>query len=147
MERLWPLALALLACGGTPEPAARARGHELGSAVARIDQETISLAELQSFCRATGSSPRAALDRLIGERLLASYAAKRGYDALPSVRRGIEQARVRTLLAREVEGPGSPEGVAQRRDKLDRWLVSLAQAAHVTYDEAAIQKAFAQEQP
>lgn len=124
---------------GTERPLVRGEGV----AVAHVNGDPISLSEVQQLCDATQLSPHKALERLVAERLLAQHAAARGYGALPEVKRAQQQASVRVLLAQELEGPGQPPQVEQRRGKLQRWLAALARQTRVTYDEATIGQAFA----
>ncbi|MDB4975499.1 MAG: hypothetical protein JWN48_3840 [Myxococcaceae bacterium] len=148
--------VGLVACGSAREPAPRPASGELGQAAALVDGEAISLDEVERLRASTGLSARAALDRLIGERLLSRYAEQHGYGKLRAVTQGVEQARVQALLAREVEGrtrageesraiesAASSQATAERAARLERLLGQLAQQTKPRYDEAAIQKAFA----
>ncbi|MDB4991677.1 MAG: hypothetical protein JWN04_6855 [Myxococcaceae bacterium] len=137
------LLLALLtACEARRDAAAAPHGGALGQAAALVDGEAISLDEVRALCAASGLSPRQALARLVGERLLARYAEQRGYGELPEVQQGVERARVQALLALEVESSGSPASDEQRRDKLARLVLELEHRTRPAYQESAIRKAF-----
>ena len=152
------LLLSLTACARSREPPRARPTAALAHAAAQVGGDVISLEEVRAACADTGDTPRAALALLVRERLLASYAQQRGYGELPEVRLGVERARVHALLTRAVEGkgsgqepdsklPDSAEDVRARREALERLLRQLTQQAHVHYDEAAIQKAFASAVP
>ena len=135
------LLLALVACGESP-PAAGA--VELsGDVAALVNGRPITRDAMVTHARALGLLPREALAQLIRERLLADYAASRGYDRLPAVRVGIEQARVRALLAREVERAVPARDVAGRARRLEALLVQLKQATPVRFDPQGVSRALA----
>jgi hypothetical protein len=140
------LALALgvvLGCVDEAKPAAGPVGTVEGRVVAEVDGDLIGLGEVQRLCDRTGLSPRAALERLVGERLLVQRAAEQGYGDLPAVERAAARARVRALLASTIEASAAGDTVSDQRAKLERLLAELAQRSKVAYDEAAIRHAFA----
>lgn len=114
-----------------------------GPVVAEVDGDAIGLGEVQRLCALTGLSPRAALQRLVGERLLVQHAAEQGYGQLPAVERAAARARVRALLASTIEVSAAGDTLRDQRAKLERLLAELAQTHKVAYDEAAIRHAFA----
>jgi hypothetical protein len=151
---VWALAAGLvLGCGADvsapPGSAAALRAAPPSTSgvaapvVAHIDGAAIGRAEVERLCALTGLSPRAALERLIAERLLVAHAAAQGYGELPAVERAVTQARVRALLASTIEARTGAGSVEEQKAKLAQLLSGLAQATKVTYDEAAIQRAFA----
>jgi hypothetical protein len=96
--------------GDRPEPEARAvEGGHLGAAVAdatvvaTIGGHRVTAGEVTTLAREAGLPPREALDRLIGEALLAKEAERRGYGGRPEVAVGVRRAAVRALLAAQVE--------------------------------------------
>lgn len=140
------LALALgvvLGCVDDTKTAAVPTGSVEGPVVAEVDGDAIGLGEVQRLCDLTGLSPRAALQRLVGERLLVQHAAEQGYGDLPAVERAAARARVRALLASTIEVPAVGDTVTDPRAKLERLLAELAQTHKVAYDEAVIRHAFA----
>jgi hypothetical protein len=114
-----------------------------GPVIAEVEGDAIGLGEVQHLCDVTGLSPRVALERLVGERLLVAYAAEQGYGDLPVVERSATRARVRALLASTIEAQGPAAGVGEQKAKLDQLLAELTRTYAVTYDQAAIQQAFA----
>lgn len=64
---------------------------------------TITVGEVVGLAREAELTPRGALDRLIGEALLAKEAERRGYGARPEVAAGAQRAAVRAWLVAEVE--------------------------------------------
>jgi parvulin-like peptidyl-prolyl isomerase len=71
--------------------------------LATVADAPINAGEVGALARATGLSPRDALDRLIAEQLLAREAERRGYAARPEVGAAVERASVRAWLEAEVE--------------------------------------------
>jgi len=139
--------LLSMGCKDDAQSSAVTTSGPLGAAVAQVNGDAIALGEVQRLCDATGLAPREALERLIAERLLVQHAAAQGYGELAVVERGVQQARVQALLAREIEGSGSLKDSEARRDKLTRWLALLARGTPITYDEMAIRHAFAEQTP
>jgi hypothetical protein len=141
---VWTLAIGVaLGCAADSKTAAVPAVTVEGPVVAEVDGDPIGLGEVQRLCDVTGLSPRAALERLVGERLLVQHAAEQGYGELPAVERAAARARVRALLASTIEAPGAADTTEARRAKLQRWLVELAQTSRVAYDEATIRHVFA----
>lgn len=136
---------AVLGCGEDARPTSVPTSPVQGPVVAEVDGDAIGLGEVQRLCDVTGLSPRAALERLVSERLLVQHAAEQGYGELPAVERAAARARVRALLAATIEGAGAGTAVSQQREQLERLLAELAQRSHVAYDEAAIRQAFVQQ--
>ena len=64
---------------------------------------TITVGEVVALAREAELTPRGALDRLIGEALLAKEAERRGYGARPEVAAAAQRAAVRAWLTAEVE--------------------------------------------
>jgi hypothetical protein len=120
-------------------------GSLQGPVVAEVDGDVIGLAEVQHLCSVTGLSPRAALARLVSERLLVRHAAEQGYGELRAVERAAARARVRALLASTIEASGEASTPDQQRVRLEQLLTELAQKSKVSYDEVAIRQAFAHE--
>ncbi len=106
---------ALAACDSVARQSGSAPTREqvgaTASAVASVDGDAISVAEVEHLVRATGLGPFAALRRLERERLLAAYAESRGYGQDERASREIRQARVRALLHAEVEQGRAPKDV------------------------------------
>ena len=111
--------LILAACSGgggeTPRPArddfasapstTQPGGTEAdpSTVLATVAGTPITAGEVVTLARATGLSPRDALDRLIAEQLLAREAQRRGYATRPEVSAAVERASVRAWLEAEVE--------------------------------------------
>ncbi len=132
----------LLGCGDDAKTAAAPVVTVQGPVVAEVDGDAIGLGEVQRLCDLTGLSPRAALQRLVAERLLVQHAAEQGYGDLPAVERAAARARVQALLASTIEVSAGGDTLNDQRAKLDRLLAELAQTSKVAYDEAAIRHAF-----
>ena len=64
---------------------------------------TITVGEVVALAREAELTPRGALDRLIGEALLAKEAERRGYGARPEVAVAAQRAAVRAWLTAEIE--------------------------------------------
>jgi hypothetical protein len=101
------LTLLVAACDGPAKNEATANQvgnvRTQGVVAARVNDDVISLAEVEALVRSSGLSPKAALGRLVDERLLSQYATSRGYGELGSVGMELERARVRALLEQVVE--------------------------------------------
>jgi hypothetical protein len=105
-----------------------ASGGELGPAsargavVARVDGAPIGLDEVRELCERTGLAPRAALERLVDERLLVRAALARGYQQSSQVAQEGQRAEVQALLAAEVERGNAPPEIplAEARERFDR---------------------------
>ena len=97
-------------------------GAARGAVVARVDGAPIGLDEVRELCERTGLAPRAALERLVDERLLAHAALARGYQRSRQVAREGQRAGVQALLAAAVERGNLPEEVplAEARERFDR---------------------------
>jgi peptidyl-prolyl cis-trans isomerase C len=80
-----------------------ASGAGRGAVVARVGSARILAGEVTDLARATGLTPREALDRLIAEALLAREAERRGHGARPEVAAEVQRASVRAWLTAEVE--------------------------------------------
>lgn len=131
----------LIACAGRPEGEGRAETRQTsGDEAALVNGSPISIDEVAALAHATGLTPREALERLVAARLLAQHAEERGYAARPEVRRGVERARVRLLLAQEVESGSSASDVDLRRQKLEALVAALAHRTPADYREEAIDK-------
>jgi hypothetical protein len=103
MQRaVWIFALCL-ACGGSgTRESGRAGGALAQGVVANVDGTAITLAEVQRLCD-RGLTPKAALDRLVAEALLAGEAARRGFEAVDLVEQVGRQALVQALLEGDIE--------------------------------------------
>lgn len=112
------LAGAFIACSGTDREVVVKRKvkQAQGPVVASVDGDQIALSEVEELVRATQLTPREALSRLEGERLLGAYAAQRGYGEQVMVR-DLKQARVRALLASTVEVGNAPEDISMAEVK------------------------------
>ncbi len=86
--------------------------HVGGGVVATVDGVAVTLDDVRRVRAETGLAPRAALDRLVEELLLASEAQRRGLSRAPRVRRATRQALAQALLAREVEARVTPESIS-----------------------------------
>lgn len=139
--------LALAGCDREAVQFERAAGETQSAAVATVNGEPIALGEVERFVAASGLSPRAALAQLTAERLLAQYAAARGYGELREVEAELERALVHALLAREVERDLPAGDVEARRERLSAWLLELQRAAQPRYDDAVIARALAKQTP
>lgn len=136
------LACCLLGCtasqdAGEPVP------ERVATPAALVNGEAIAIEEVRELVRASGLPPKRALERLVAERLLAQYAAERGYGEHVEVQRGGAQERVHLLLAQAVEAGSDAGDVATRRTKLELLLAELARRTPVTYHEATIARALA----
>ncbi len=136
-----PLALvALLGCSPAARPArpAEPRPAPRGTVVARVGREGITAEEVRAYAAEHGVTPRAALDVLVDEELLAQRAlVVLDPGALPDAR---WRARIQTLLRRVVEAPSAPEALStatldQAYDQLRHDLAPEARrnAVHVLF--------------
>lgn len=122
----WLLAVALgMGCGHEPgaaettAPSQALRGPVArvgdavvgGDVVSTVDGEPIRLSEVEEVVRATGLSPRLALQRLQDERVLAHVATRGGAEEPREAREAARRAAVRALLAREIEAVHTPAAV------------------------------------
>ncbi len=107
--------LGAAVAGGAPTAAGGSAVAGVGrrAVVARVGDARILAGEVVDLARATGLSPRAALDRLVGEALLGREAARRGYGARPEVVAETQRASVRAWLAAEVERALPPSAVTE----------------------------------
>lgn len=112
--------LALVGCSGgeTPHPGGSAPGaglsggsHVGGAVVATVDGVPITLDDVRRVVASTHLAPRAALERLVSEALLASEAQRRGLGRAPGVQHATRQALAQAMLEREVEARVRPESV------------------------------------
>ena len=139
------LLLSVAACGKAPPTDAR---RPLSSDVAAVvNGQAIGRELLLAHARSTRQTPRAALAQLVRERLLAEYAAARGYDRLPAVRIGVDQARVRALLRLEVEREVPASDIAGRARRLDALLDALRPRTPVRFDAQGVARALAVASP
>ena len=113
------LALVLLAasCSG-PNPASAPlvvekapSAQALATAVAVVDGEPISAAEVKAEAEAAGTDARSALDALVDAKLLVREAAGRGLGEDPAVRDAVEREMVRRLLRTGFEREVTPAAV------------------------------------
>ncbi len=128
-----------VACDGRSETASEhsvGRGPG-GAVVARVDGEPIGLSEVAKVCEETGLTPEEALSRLIDERLLAQYAASRGFGELRATAREVERARARAVLIDAVENDPN-DSVERRREKLNHLLSELRSKTKVVLDEERV---------
>lgn len=139
--RCWLLVLCLTACADAPAPAPVAALS--GDVVAVVNGRAILREALLAHARETGQAPKAALKQLVRERILADYAAAHGYERAPSVRLGVERARVRALLAREVEQKVPESDVAGRARRLEELLTELRSRTPVQFDPVGVTHALA----
>jgi hypothetical protein len=112
------LLLALAGCGGdTPgKQASPAAERTVGEVIAaRVNGDAITLSEVKRLAERSGLLPKQALERLVGERLLAQHAEERGYGELPSVHIELKRARVRSLLEQVIEPGTGPQQIASER--------------------------------
>jgi parvulin-like peptidyl-prolyl isomerase len=136
------LAISLaLACGCDRGEQARDRPNEAGAlgqgVVATVNGAPITLRELQLFVDRSGLSPRAALERLEAELILAGEAQRRGYAETAPVDETVRQAEVQALLIRDIEsiavGPeelaAAYAGSGERFDAPERRLSTHVLAA------------------
>lgn len=98
------LLLTLLGCGDpSSEGASTARttgdAEVGGEIVATVDGHPIRLADVEAELRASGGTPREALDATVRRELLALEATRHGYGDRREVRRSFRQATVQALLA------------------------------------------------
>lgn len=82
-----------------------------GPVVATVGTERITAGEVELVARATGLSPREALDRVITERL-EEREARRTIIADADLRDVLWRARIQALLAREIEARWEPSAIA-----------------------------------
>ena len=111
------------------------------AALARVNGEAVSVAEVAARAHATGSTAKEALSQLVAERLLVQHAQAGGYGALPSVGRAVTQASVRALLAEEIERTIPVEDVAGRARRLEALLAEIARRAPIRFVDAGVQAA------
>lgn len=142
MRALWLVLLA--GCGG--EPALRVDPETRGIEVASVNGEAIGIDEVRELSRATGLAPRAALRRLVDERLLAQRAEAGGYGERVSVRRELVRAAVRALLAEAVERAVPESDVTGRTARLAALLTELRRTTPVHFDEAGVRAALGDSQ-
>ena len=93
---------------------------------------TITVGAVVALAREAELTPRGALDRLIGEALLAKEAERRGYGARPEVAASAQRAAVRAWLTAEVEH-AVPESSITDQDVAATYV---AQRARFTHPEA-----------
>jgi peptidyl-prolyl cis-trans isomerase C len=92
------------ACGGSgTRERSNAGGALTQGVVANVDGTAITVADVQRLCERGALTPRAALERLEAEALLAREAERRGFSAVDAVDRVGQQALVQALLAADVE--------------------------------------------
>lgn len=89
---------------GEPPTQRRPAGPATDAAtvVATVRGTRVTAGEVVALAREAGLAPRGALDRLIGEALLAKEAERRGYGRNPEVLVGAQRAAVRALLTAQV---------------------------------------------
>jgi hypothetical protein len=126
------LVVFLVGCSAAREAPPRA------DALAQVNGQVITPAEVEALARTTGLPPRELLHDLVSERLLVDHAA--AYERTPEVQRGVERALVQRLLAIEI-APGDPPEA--QRAKLEQLLARLRTQTPVQYREEAIGRAFA----
>ena len=130
------LAVVIATSCGAPPPPGSSRPAEkpatpaaLASAVAVVEGEPITAAEIKTQAEAAGTDARTALAALVEEKLLSREAARRGYDRDPEVREAIEREMVRRLLRTGFEKEVTPGGITddqlrrayeKNADKFDR---------------------------
>ncbi len=101
------------------EEAARVVGDVRGGVVvARVGALTITADQVRDVAKSRRIEPRAALDALVDDALVAAYASSRKLDRSPEVRRALDAARarqvVRGLRARAIaEGPVNDAELAE----------------------------------
>lgn len=95
-----------LRCGAREAPR-----RDLGPIVARVDGEAIHADEVALVARTENVSPREALERVVRERLIAREALRLGVANDDDVANARWHARVRLLLAREVEARNTPANI------------------------------------
>jgi peptidyl-prolyl cis-trans isomerase C len=92
------------ACGGSgPRERSSPGGALSQGVVANVDGAAITLADVRRLCERGGLTPRAALERLEAEALLASEAERRGFAAVDAVQLVGRQALVQALLEGDIE--------------------------------------------
>jgi PPIC-type PPIASE domain len=103
--RLFAGALVLCAaCGGaSTREHSNAGGALTQGVVANVDGTAITVADVQRLCERGGLTPRAALERLEAEALLAGEAERRGYAEVDAVDHVGQQALVQALLKADIE--------------------------------------------
>jgi hypothetical protein len=135
------LLFVLLTACSTPAERGESTQVAHGSAAALVNGDPIALSEVEALARATGVTPKRALEQLVAERLLAQHAEARGYAQSAAVERELERARVRAVLSAEIEAPNVPGDVAARERKLAALLATLRQQSAIEYREQAIGRA------
>jgi len=149
-RRALPLVLAVALLGATAcERASRdentARRSATAQVAATVDGVPITLDEVRWLVAETGLTPRDALARLIDEQLLVQRAEARGYGKGAQLARELTRARVRALLAHEVEAPVPADDVAGRAARLAQLLEGLRRRTEVRYLEPAIARAISRD--
>lgn len=92
------------ACGGASTREHSSAGGALTQGVvANVDGTAITIADVQRLCERGGLTPRASLERLEAEALLAGEAERRGYAEVEAVDRAGRQALVQALLEADIE--------------------------------------------
>jgi hypothetical protein len=135
------VAFALLAAGceqGGARPRHSAPSTQVeGLVVARVNGEAITAAEVERVVQLTGLTPREAVERLVGERLLVQHAEARGYGELAVVRRELERARVRALLQEVIERGRAPEDIPLEkvRARFEQKRAALEASGPTTFEE------------
>jgi hypothetical protein len=132
---------ALLALGCDREAALHADPSARAEAVAQVNGEPVSVADVAAHAGATGLSPKEALAQIVADRLLIQHAEAGGYGALPAVERAVTQARVRALLADEIERTVPADDVQGRARRLDALLAEIARRTPVRFVDAGVQVA------
>ena len=105
--------------GAAPPEAARELAWTPASApaepvVARVGGVPLSATELGAHVRATGLAPRAALEDLVRQELLAQEARRRGLADAPDVRLARRQALVRRFVSQEFgRATAAPESIPE----------------------------------
>ena len=92
------------------DPAAGGVGRD--AIVARVGDARIRAGDVLDLARATGLSPREALDRLVSEVLLGREAERRGYGSRPEITAEARRASVRAWLTAEVERALPPSTIS-----------------------------------
>lgn len=113
------------ACGGSGPRGRSSAGATLSQGVvANVDGAAITLADVQRLCERGGLTPRAALERLEAEALLAREAERRGFAAVDAVDLVGQQALVQALLEADVER------VAETADEIDEAYAKSGERFH-----------------
>src|SRR5262249_14422254 len=117
------VALAAAACGRaaperaaarSPSPTLHAAARANETPLAQVGDTAIYRGELTEHARATGLSPRAALDDLVAQELLAQEAARRGLADDADVREARAEALVRLFVPTEFgRATASPDAIPE----------------------------------